>query len=165
MALTYEKIATTTLSSIASSINFTSISSSYTDLKWVLNGTIENVADVYIRYNSNNSSIYSWTRMGGINATPQSTATSNSDNQRISFSNPSTYEPFYITGDIFNYAGSSFKSTLIQYYGNHSTVGAQAAGVYAGTWRGTVPITELNIRCDANFNAGTTATLYGILKA
>ena len=167
MALTYDKIATNTLGSAASSINFTSISSSYTDLKWVLNGVLTSTADIYIRYNSNTSGLYSWVRMGNVNGTPLSSNVSNDDKIRVSFSNPSEIASqfFYITGDVFNYAGSSFKPSLTQYYGNQSETAARATGVYAGTWRGTVAINELNIISTGAFAAGTMATLYGILKA
>ena len=60
MPATYEKIQSYTLGSAASSIDFTSIGSGYTDLRLVVVGTISNAGyDVVMRFNSDTASNYS----------------------------------------------------------------------------------------------------------
>ena len=64
MAATYTPIATTTLGSAQSSYTFSSISSAYTDLILIYNGTVTATGkDVRFYYNGDNSSgLYSFTR-------------------------------------------------------------------------------------------------------
>jgi hypothetical protein len=69
-----------------------------------------------------------------------------------------------ITADLFSYAGSTFKTVLAtnsQDYNGSGNVGRTVA-----LWRSTSAISTILLYTNAgNFNAGTTATLYGILKA
>lgn len=65
---TYEPIATTTLSSAASSITFTGISQAYTDLVMVFNGDLTSITGAGIRVGNNSLDTgysYSLTRMWG----------------------------------------------------------------------------------------------------
>jgi hypothetical protein len=67
-----------------------------------------------------------------------------------------------ITADIFSYAGSTFKTCLNSYSSDNN--GSGYAGRLVGLWRSTAAITQVSLLVTgSNFNAGTTATLYGIL--
>ena len=78
MATTYEKIATNTVSgSSTTSIEFSSISSAYTDLTIVLVGTLPTSNGVRVHFNSDTGNNYSYTSLrGNGTAASSSSATS-----------------------------------------------------------------------------------------
>ena len=170
MPATYEKIATTTLGSASSTITLSSIPSTYTDLRWVLtlpNTALSSGSDIYIRYNSDSSSLYSVTSLDGDGASATSARNTGNDKGIASFqmSYPSTTQPFLLTGDVFSYAGSTFKTSLQEASGDRNGAGG---GVSRNVilYRSTSAITSITLFFNtANFAAGTTATIYGILKA
>ena len=66
MAVTYEKIATTTLSSSAADVTFSTITGAYTDLVITCNfGAITASQDFAMRFNGDTGSNYSDTRLYG----------------------------------------------------------------------------------------------------
>jgi len=165
MAATYEPIATTTLGSAAASITFSSISSAYTDLRVVLTGTATAAMTPRIRFNSDTATNYSYTTIHGdgtsaLSARGTSTAFI-SGTYNISWSST---VPAMLTIDVFSYAGSTNKTCL-------NTVSAEQNGSgsverIVGMWRSTSAINTLQVYASTStFAAGTTATLYGILKA
>jgi hypothetical protein len=165
MPATYVRIASTTLGSAASTITFNGIPSSYTDLRWVLTGNVSSIIDIIARFNADTSSLYSITRMFGNGSSGLSSRTSNVDSIRISIGNPNdTGKPFFIAGDVFSYAGSTFKNMLSEFSGDESGTGT--TGRIVGMYRSTSSITSLSlIGSGDTFTVGTTATLYGIKNA
>jgi hypothetical protein len=170
MPTTYEPIATTTLGAAAASITLSSIPATYTDLKWILilpNTVLSSGADIFIRYNSDSSSLYSTTSFDGDGASASSARVSNDDKGRASFqmSYPSTTQPFFLTGDIFSYAGATNKTSLQAASGDRNGSGG---GVSRNVilYRSTSAINSINLFFNtANYAAGTTLTLYGIKNA
>lgn len=161
---TYVPIATTTLGSANANITFSSISNTYTDLKIVLVGNITtSTANVALTFNSDTAGNYSVTWLDG-NGT-SATTNSITSLQYISLGViDSGSLPAFINADIFSYAGSTFKSTLSTDSKDQNGSGTVRATV--GMWRSTNAITSINLGLSAStFTAGTTATLYGILKA
>ena len=72
--------------------------------------------------------------------------------------------PMLATLDIFSYAGSTYKTALSQLSNDNNGSGATASTV--GLWRSTSAITSINLfMSGTTFQAGTTATLYGIKSA
>jgi hypothetical protein len=69
------------------------------------------------------------------------------------------------TVDIFSYAGSTNKTALVTSQSDQNGSGAVERS--CGLWRNTAAITRIDIFPNSanNFATGTTATLYGILKA
>jgi hypothetical protein len=68
--------------------------------------------------------------------------------------------------DVFSYAGSTFKSFLIASMADNN--GAGYVDRVSGLWRSTSAINSITFTSNAGTNGyqtGTTATLYGILKA
>jgi hypothetical protein len=164
MALTYEPIATTTLGSTAASITFSGIAATYTDLRIVLVGTVTSIVDCIMQYNSDTATNYSYTRLQGNGTSASTDKTTNNANLRISLGNPSTSVPFMITNDILSYAGSTYKTSLITFSGD--TNGAGSVGSIVGLWRSTSAVTSIALTASGStWKTGTTATLYGILKA
>ena len=164
MPATYEPIATTTLSSAATSITFSSITSVYTDLRIVFSHATALPDNVNFRFNSDSGSNYSNTYIVGDGSAASSTRNTSQTYQEFPYNDTANS---FSTFDIFNYAGSTFKTGL-------ATVSADANGSgwvvrLVALWRSTSAITSITLRCGGggtlNFPIGTTATLYGILKA
>jgi len=167
MAVTYEPIATSTLSSAAASIAFTSITSAYTDLRLVVTSLASSsTIGGMIQFNSDTGSNYSYTRLTGDGATASTTRTSAFTQLNTAFSgNATTTIPMLQTVDVFSYAGSTNKTILVTSQSDKNGSGAVERS--CGLWRNTAAITRIDIfpNSASNFAAGTTATLYGILKA
>lgn len=163
MPATYEPIATTTLGSAASSITFSSIASSWTDLRLVLAGLATADLNAHFRFNSDTGSNYSYTYVYGDGSAAASGVLSN-------FTRIQPYDSVYsstpslITLDVFSYAGSTFKTSLMTQSNDKNGSGTVSRTV--GLWRSTSAITSCSITASTStFNTGTTATLYGIKNA
>lgn len=160
---TYEPIATTTLSVAAATINFSSISASYTDLRLVLVETGSTAADCNLRFNSLTTT-YSGTFLEGTGTATASFSDNSAAQLRWDRLGSSTTVPSIKTADIFSYAGSTYKTVLMTSSADRN--GSGDITVAVGVWRNTAAITSVNIlRGSGNFSIGTTATLYGILRA
>lgn len=164
MAKTYEKIATTTLGSSAASVTFSSISGSYTDLIIVVvPKLVSGTAQVQFRLNGDTGSNYSLLRMGGTGSAYGSDAISN-----VSFGQLSWYgyagATFgqVITASLNNYSNTTTYKTMLS-RNNNANYGV---GMNACTWRNTAAVNEILIYSDAaNFDTGSTFTIYGIKAA
>jgi hypothetical protein len=165
MAATYEKIATSTLSSAAATITFSSIAASWTDLRLVWVGTTTAAVCPSLRLNGNSTSVYSNTNLFGDGAS--AVADRNSNTTELFFASSistSTSIPVMCTIDIFSYAGSTNKTMLSTASGDLNGSGVVERNV--GLCRLTAAITSIELRArSTTWAVGTTATLYGILKA
>lgn len=165
MPATYEKIATTTLGSAASSINFNSIASSWTDLRIVLVAIDSAGAGVQMTYNSDTSSLYSNTQLYGAFSNAYSGRSTNIAYCDLSVLGLHT-TPKLIEVDIFSYAGSTFKTNLVSFSGDTNGASTDGIAKVVNLYRSTSAITSIQLKLSSgSFDAGTTATLYGILKA
>jgi hypothetical protein len=157
MAITYEPLATNTLSTSAATVTFSSISGSYTDLILVINGTLTGSAIKYINFNGVTTT-YSTTVLYGAGGTASSARYSE---PYLDVANSAT-NPFVNIAQIMDYSNSTtFKTYLARQ-------GAPAASTEAivGLWRSTSAITSLSVNTTSNaFATGTTFTLYGIKEA
>ena len=168
MPATYEKIATTTLGSAAASIDFTSIPSTYTDLRisFVTTSTVGN-ADVYMRLNSDTGTNYSRTILYGDGSSALSqrnTSVAYFDLNYAGYVGVTYPASFQI--DLFSYAGSTYKTILSA--NSVDKNGAGAVEQVVGLWRSTSAITAISLSLEIgyrNLPAGATATLYGIKAA
>ena len=157
-------IATTTLGSASTTITFSSIPGTYTDLRVVLCGIIQGGNNANGRYNGDTGSNYSNTMIGGDGSSANSYRNTNTTWIRFFdiAAAGGTY-PQLITWDIFNYAGSTNKTSLATTSNDGNGSGAVERSV--ALWRNTAAITSVSIVGTDTFPIGTTATLYGILKA
>jgi hypothetical protein len=168
---TYTPIATQTLGSAQSSVTFSSISGSYTDLILVINtrssSTAASDTKLYVQFNGDTASNYSQTFLFGNGSTAGS-------------SRASSQTQIY-AGDISATGGSSYAglSTVvlqIQNYSNTTTNKTMFSRVSSpnvfveavvGLWRSTAAITSivLDLESTPQFITGSTFTLYGIAAA
>jgi len=164
MAITYERIAATTLSSTTATITLDSISSAYTDLRLVVVAFGSGNFNMNVRYNNNSSSVYC---LQSIRGNGSGASYANSVNQTSwSLSQFANYgiTPFIMTFDIFSYANSQFKTTLITQANDRN--GAGIVEAHAGLFAASSAISRIDIISGAPyFSAGTTVSLYGILRA
>ena len=165
MPSTYEAIATQTLASETTSITFSSIAATYTDLRIVfvvVKPAAGNVAG-RIRFNSDSGANYSYLWMVG-NGTSATTGlgTSTAEIELFTGSAVTTTNPQLQIIDIFRYAGSTFKTVLWQESSDKNGSGAVSRNV--GLWQNTSAINNIQLSDSSgrNFGVGTTATLYGI---
>lgn len=168
MPATYEPIATTTLGTEAANITFSSISSAYTDLRLVFVGIKPATGNTsaQVQLNSDTGANYSWTNMNGNGTTAASSkGTSDSSIPLVLFSAITTTNPQMGTMDLMSYSGSTYKTVLVNEASDKNGSGVVARTV--GLWRSTSAINSIKIYdgSSRNFGIGTTATLYGILKA
>lgn len=166
MTATYDCIATTTLGSAASPITFTSIPSTYTDLRLVLvfnTGGASGNTNARITFNSDTTANYSKTNLRGTGTSALSQRDTSAN--YIDIGQALSVNWGLSTMDIFSYAGSTYKTALTQGNSNSTTSG----NVYreVALWRSTSAITSITITSSSsnNFRAGTIATLYGIKAA
>lgn len=164
MPATYEPIATTTLGSAASTITFSSIPSTYTDFRLVLVTMGTAAGTLYFRLNSDTGTNYSNTRVNGNGSTASSAQSSNYPRMDINGTDATKRNVSFSTVDFLSYTGSTNKTMLIQE--SHDENGSGYVHHSVGLWRNTGAITRIDLNIDGTtFASGTTATLYGILKA
>ena len=168
MPATYEPIATTTLSSAANNITFSSIPSTYTDLRiafTVFRTSALNVT-VLVQFNGDTANNYSFTDIYGTGSLAQSFRETSVARLALfadgGVSNLASI-PGFATIDLFSYAGSTNKTVLMT--GSADLNGSGVVDRAVGLWRSTSAINSIKIYATNNFDVGTTATLYGILKA
>ena len=159
MAATYEPIATTTLGS-AATITFSSIPSTYTDLRLVLVTNPAGSFSTTMRFNTDSSSLYSYTWLQGNGSTASSSAATN-DNRFYFDSALAGGNMSMFTVDLFSYTGSTYKTFLTTTSEDNNGSGAVIRSV--GLYRSTTAISTINLL--NTYAIGTTATLYGIKAA
>ena len=154
MAKTYTPIATQTVSSSVSSVTFSSIPSTYTDLIMVVNGTASTYTDLYYSFNSDSGSNYSRIFMYGSGSTAVSGKDSNITSTPISYlltTNTSCVVHF------LNYSNTTTYKSMVARGGTSE---------YAALWRSTAAISSMTLTGPSGtISAGSVFTLYGIKAA
>ena len=160
MAATYTPIATQTLASTSTSVTFSSIAGTYTDLVLVTNGNTAANSNTYLQFNGDTATNYSITRMSANGSATSARTTSASKINLDAFG-------FYVTAfsankiiSIQNYSNTTTNKTVL--IRSNSTSGTDAV---VGLWRSTAAITSLTFTSDSAIQIGSTFTLYGIKAA
>ena len=167
MASTYTPIATTTLGSSQTTVTFSSIAGTYTDLVViaVMKTTGANYQPI-LRYNSDSGSNYSSTTVWGNGS---STGSNRHTNQNGIYANPGSgigtageFMPWII--NIMNYANTTTYKTSVERFNNAASV----VNASVGLWRNTAAITSVSLVAESgsgDFQSGSTFTLYGVKSA
>lgn len=167
MPKTYTPIATQTIGTATASFTFSNISQAYTDLVLVVSGT-NGGNNFYIRPNADSNSRYSVTYLEGDGSTASSgrfnTSALGGNGMLIRgalFSPTNTN----ITTCIINFMNYSNTTTFKTVIARGGTAGA-STGALVNLYQNTAAITQLECYpFAANWQPGSTFTLYGILKA
>lgn len=167
MPSTYTPIATTTGTGSASTVTFSSISGTYTDLILVCSVFLASSNSVQIRFNSDSGSNYSYTVLDGSGSTVSSNRQTNVTGIQLaawSSNVGSTTEASPIFCSINNYSNTATHKTALVRSTANATSGGSVDG-FIGNWRNTSAITSITIVSGANFTTNSTFTLYGIKAA
>jgi hypothetical protein len=162
MATTYEKIASSALSS-AATVTFSSIPQTYTDLR-IVQWQIGDYGNPYFWINNDTAASYSNTFIQSNGSAAGSGTNTNTNQINSGQSSTSTYGvPIFTTTDIFSYTGSTYKSCLSTQAFDRNGAGriTQTASLY----RSTTAITRLDINIGAGGSYTGYVTLYGIKAA
>jgi len=175
MAITYDALSTVVVGSGGvTSIDFTSIPQTYTDLLIMLSSRTDGSGNFNVQLN-NTTSGYSQVRLGGTGSgTYSNTSTGQSGNSGNSFlagisggsSNTSNvFGNAYIY--VNNYTSSNNK-TLEADSNQENNSTASYSELFAGVWSNTAAVTSVKLLTydtGGKFVQYTTATLYGIKKS
>ena len=163
MAVTYEPIASQTLGSAVSSVTFSDIPQTFTDLIFIAQAGTAGGANSWIRYNGDTGTNYSATmiRRTGT-STVLSTRRTNESAWLQDFQRDGA-----VTADIWQVEILNYTSTSVFKTGLGSLQSTQWDSIKsAGLWRSTAAITSLSLYVDVTtFLTGSTFSLYGIKAA
>lgn len=170
MPATYDSIATFTVTGSTTLLDFTSIPQTYTDLVLTVN-MLSNSGLAGPRVQVNNDAggngIYSNTRMQGNGTSAATSSRTNIDD--FSFDGAgglnvraSTTIPVFGIMNFFNYTNTSTTKTILAMASGDMN-GSGFVVTNCGLRRTTSAITSIQVR--GQMGTGTTATLYGILRA
>jgi len=162
MPATYDRIATTTLSTTTATVSFTSISGSYTDLILISSAKSAGTSEtIMMRFNSDSGSNYSFTYLYG-NGTSALSGRASNTSFAVGGSATATDAAVNLV-HIMNYSNSTTYKTVLDRRGQ--------ASLYTFTdvslWRNTAAITSISVEPEngQSFASGSTFTLYGIKSA
>jgi len=163
---TYTPIATTTLGTATSSVTFSSISSSYTDIILVANLIQASTPQRWlsVRLNGDTASNYSYTNLEGGGTSATSYRESSQTRGAILFNAPSTSVWGQVITSFNNYSNTTTYKTWLSKGGN----AGGAAEAMVGLWRSTAAINTILLTLEGsgqNFAVGSNFTLYGIAAA
>ena len=164
MATTYDLIATTTIVTPTSSVTFSSIPATYTDLVLVLMLQTSATTNTRVVFNSDTATNYSYSGLGGNGTTASGARAGTLAYAQLDrLATPPTSVTFSsIVCNINGYLTAWQKLFLSR--ADSAGVGTDAV---CGMWRGTAAINAITIKTAAaqTYSAGSTFSLYGIKAA
>lgn len=161
---TYTPISRIAVTSSVSILTFSSIPSTYTDLRLVLLTKGSSAGTLYFKINSTAGTAYSNTRINGDGTTASSERTSSYPRMDINGTDANERTNSLATVDFMSYSGTTLKTMLIRE--SHMETSLGYSHFSTGLWNNTSAISQIDLYIDGqNFVSGTTATLYGITAA
>jgi len=161
---TYTQIASTTLGSAASSVTFSSIPSTYTDLVLVYNGKFASASgQIGLQFNGDTATNYSNTSLQGDGTSATSARDSSAARMLLGYTATTSIDNMTII-QVMNYSNATTYKTAMA---RHNTAGSANVQATVGLWRSTLAINQILLLCynGINFTAGSTFNLYGITAA
>jgi len=167
---TYSSIATTTLSGTATTVTFSSIASTYTDLVLIVSAQSDS-GYIALRLNGDSTANYSRTGLSGDGTSATSFRASGAGETRLPFFGAATLPTsgssyFIATLNFMNYSNTTTYKTVL----TRDNAAATGTDAQYGFWLSSSAFTHIvlyrhyNIG-SGNFLTGSTFTLYGILSA
>jgi hypothetical protein len=172
MPLTYTPIATTNGTGSSSSITFSSIPATYTDLRIVVsNAALVSGSDTNLifKINSDTASNYSMTNLGAraLSSTPFSARQSTAYGG-INYYTAIGTQKGMSQIDFMNYSNATtYKTVLCNSRVDEGNATYSGVEVLVNLWRSTAAISTIKIETfsGSNLTTGSTFSLYGILAA
>jgi hypothetical protein len=165
MPQTYTPIASTTLTAAQSTVTFSSITGTYTDLVLVINAKANTggAIGLLFKFNGDSGANYSFTYFNGNGSSASSGRVNPNNNGAFADLASSSSSPGTIIAQINNYSNSTtFKTAL-----SRGSDAANVAQALVNLWRSTAAITQIDVYPNSSiqFAAGGTFVLYGIKAA
>ena len=155
---TYTPIYSTTFSSVASSITFSNIPTTFTDLVVVIGGKFSADISAGIYFNGDTGSNYATTRIWGNGTSAQSSSSNNSTQISLTAGNGSVLSTYI--ANIMNYSNASTYKPVL------GRASQDQVSSRIGMWKSAAPITSITFVANGgNFAVGTAVTMYGIKAA
>lgn len=164
MPSTYTPIATTTLGSAASTVTFSSISGTYTDLILVSSlVSTSATANIQATVNGDTGNNYSQTYLSGNGSAANSARNSNIGSMQFVWTSSSLNNTVgNAIMHFMNYSNTTTNKTVLARY----NVAAGEATATVNLWRNTAAITSITVSTSSNtWATGSTFTLYGVKSA
>jgi hypothetical protein len=159
MASTYSQIATQTLGSSATTVTFSSIPQTYTNLVLIIDGTSSVQMDLNFRFNSDTGSNYSRTYLLGTGSSTASGRDSNGTSLPIGSLNTSQSNCII---NFNQYSNTTTYKTVLERANQAQSV----VNTIVGLWRSTSAISSITITAGGgNILTGSVFSLYGIKGA
>jgi hypothetical protein len=166
----YDVISTQTLASAVTSVTFSSIPQTYTDLVlWFDTSMSSTGASIYAEFNADTSTLYSVTYLGG-NGTSAYTGRASSQNSAgiAAYSTGYGSSRFIVTSNIMNYSNTTTFKTVLNKYSQAGNAVEELVNLYRNT--SAITSIKLNSRNGGTptghtFSVGSTFTLYGVKAA
>ena len=168
---TYTPLATTKLTAATTTVSFSSIPSTYTDLVLVAVSADSTTANnqISFRLNSSSTAVYSWTSLYGNGTSAGSNREATGVGRTYgtigwNTAQNTTLGTSMSVANFMNYANSTTYKTVLS-RSNNTTNGTEAM---VSLWLSTATISSIDLYSANNtkqFAAGSTFTLYGILAA
>lgn len=166
---TFTALDKVTVGTATSSITFSSIPSTYTDLV-VVASILPSSTSFYtpsLQFNSDTGSNYSSTWMYGQGTTAVSSRNVSQTQMAIDnyAATPAVGYPMTVNFSVMNYSNTTTYKTVLA-RGNDIFASAGETSATVGVWRSTSAITSVTVKGNgANFAVGSTFSLYGIASA
>jgi hypothetical protein len=154
-------IATQTLTANASTVVFTGVPQTYTDLVLVSVFGASVGMDIYVRFNGDSNSNYSTVRFFGNGTDVYVSRADDSGIQPRTSVNQASTVTTILKENIMNYTNTAIFKPVVGRYDYSGQV-----ETHAGLWRNTAAITSVSmVSIGQAFVTGSTFTLYGIKAA
>jgi hypothetical protein len=158
---TYIPIANITLDVASSSVTFSSIPATYSDLVLIINADGTSQTELYVRMNGDTDSTYTAVRMQANGTTTASTTYSGTGGMRLNGNGDiMTDFSFNAVIQLLDYSSTDKHKTLLSRTSSSGGVDANA-----GRWPSTSAITSVRAYPNVgSFDVGSTFALYGIVS-
>ena len=164
-ANSYESIATTTLTTTASSITFSSIPTTYQHLQIRLSAASSTSQDIFFQLNGDTGSNYTKHFMYGTGASAAAGSTVPSTSGSLGYISANTDTNIFGTAvfDLLDYANTNKYKTSRSLTG-YDNNGAGLLVLYSSLWQNTAAVTSIALFPNSSglFQQYTKAALYGI---
>lgn len=165
MPQTFAQIATTTLSSATTTINFSSIPQTYTDLK-IIGNWFSTGGALQWRYNGTTTALYTQQTATSSGTTTTSAVVTTAANY-ITLNGTNSSNWYSINMDLLGYRDNNYRKYALYHWNGENTGSAgrnqRGAGVIANAT--AISSIEFTLSTGGNFDIGTTFSIFGILAA
>jgi hypothetical protein len=163
---TYSTIETKSITGNPTSVTFTSIPSTYTDLVVVISAALSSTNDIGIRFNGDTGTNYSRTILYGTGSAAGSVTGGGANQGQIEYygTADTTLGNSVIILNVMNYSNTTTNKTVLC-RSNNASLGVDAV---VNLWRSTAAINQIEFKPYTGamtWVTGSTFTLYGIAAA